>query len=246
MTDFNKNTSSKLSRYVVALGRKYSKTAFPNPDRDRCPNRTTLRAMAERRRNLTLEDIPASHVVNCSPCFQEYLRLRRMSLLFRGARITVAAVAVAALVFLSLRIVQNRTSPTDATNTLKKQSRPNPPNKGKETPAPSTPSAMRIDLALFSPTRGDGSPNEKSIPFPHKALRISLLLPVGMEPGEYEIRLQDSTGSVVTDQHVPARLKDGITSMELHVNLTDAAPGSYTLMIRPPGLSWRSYPAVVE
>ena len=97
MTESNHSASSKLVRDVVALGRKYSKTAFPNPNREGCPNRSTLRAMAYRDRRLTLEDLPVSHVVSCSPCFQEYLHFRRMSVLLRGIQITAASLVVLAV-----------------------------------------------------------------------------------------------------------------------------------------------------
>src|ERR1700678_3602076 len=102
MTHFNHFTSSKLVRDVVALGKKYSKTGFPNPNREGCPSRSSLRAMAYRDQHLTLGDLPASHIVSCSPCFQEYAHFRRMSLLFRGVRIT-AALGVAALLFVAAR-----------------------------------------------------------------------------------------------------------------------------------------------
>ena len=75
MTESNHSASSKLVRDVVALGKKYSKTGFPNPTREGCPSRSSLRAMAYRDRRLTLEDLPVSHVVSCSPCFQEYAQL---------------------------------------------------------------------------------------------------------------------------------------------------------------------------
>ena len=72
MTESNQSVSAKQVRDAVALGKKTSKTAFPNPTREGCPNSSTLRAMAYRDRRLTLKDLPISHVVTCSPCFQEY------------------------------------------------------------------------------------------------------------------------------------------------------------------------------
>src|ERR1035438_2059463 len=91
MTESNLSASSKLVRDVVALGRKYSKTGFPNPNREGCPSRSSLRAMASRDRGVTLEDLPVSHVVSCSPCFQEYVHFRRLSVLLRGIQMTAAS-----------------------------------------------------------------------------------------------------------------------------------------------------------
>src|ERR1700674_4027184 len=109
MTESNQSDSSKLVRDVVELGRKYSKTAFPNPTRTGCPSRSSLRAMAYRDRRLTLEDLPLSHVVSCSPCFEEYVRFRRMSVLFRGIKITAGSLVALAVVFVAARFVWNYT-----------------------------------------------------------------------------------------------------------------------------------------
>src|SRR5215475_14166651 len=99
MTKPNQSVSTKQVRDVVALGKKTSKTAFPNPTREGCPNSSTLRAMAYRDRRLTLTDIPVSHVVTCSPCFQEYVRLRRLSVLMHSVQITAASLVVLAVLF---------------------------------------------------------------------------------------------------------------------------------------------------
>lgn len=90
MTELNHFEFSKLVKDIVALGKKYSRSGFANPCREGCPHPSSLQAMASRDRRLTLEDLPVSHVVRCSPCFQEYSHFRRMSVLFRGIRITAA------------------------------------------------------------------------------------------------------------------------------------------------------------
>src|ERR1700678_1751540 len=99
MTESDHFTSSAL-RDVIALGRKYAKTSCQNPNRDGCPSRSSLQAMAYRDRGLTLQDLPASHVVRCSPCFQEYSYFRRMRLFVRGLQVTGATLGLAAIVFI--------------------------------------------------------------------------------------------------------------------------------------------------
>jgi hypothetical protein len=247
MTESNHFTSSKLARDVVALGRKYAKNGFPNPNRAGCPNRSTVRAIAYRDRILTLEDLPASHIVSCSPCFQEYAHFRRMSFFFRGIRIA-AALGVAAMLFVAARFVWNHTrrsgEPSISEEQLAKQP---PPVTTKQQSPPTALSPLRVDLASFSPSRGDAKDNsEKKVHLPPKLLRIEFLLPLGMEAGEYEIRLQDSTGTVFIDKRAPGRLKDGITSVETDIDLSSTTRGSFALMIRPPGLDWRKFPVVVE
>jgi hypothetical protein len=71
-------------------------------------------------------------------------------------------------------------------------------------------------------------------------------MPLGMEPGEYAVRLRDSAGTVFAYVHAAGHLRDGITSIEVDLDLTAASRRRFTLMIRPAGLSWRTYPVVVE
>jgi len=248
MTESNQSVSAKQVRDIVALGKKTSRAAFPNPTREGCPNSSTLRAMAYRDRRLTLKDLPVSHVVTCSPCFQEYVRLRRMSVLMRGIQVTAASLVVLAILFAAGRFVWNYTRGRgEPSISQAHQAGPHPRVAAPQSSAPMTPFAMTVDLASFSPTRGEeakDSPNK--IHLPPKLLRVSFLLPVGMEPGEYALRLKDSAGIVLKDAHLPGRLKNGVTSVEVDVDFSAASRGSFSLMIRPQGLSWRTFPILVE
>src|SRR5205823_2184078 len=107
MAESNQPVSSKQVRDVVALGRKCSKTAYPNPSREGCPNPSTLRAMAYLDRRLSLTDLPLSHVVCCSPCFQQYLRLRQTLVLVRGLQVTAASLVVLGVLFAAVRVFQD-------------------------------------------------------------------------------------------------------------------------------------------
>src|SRR5438046_10242165 len=108
MADSNQPVSSKQVRDVVALGRKCSKTAYPNSKRKGCPDLSTLRAMANRNRRLILTDLPLSHVVSCSPCFQQYLRLRRTFVLVHGLQVAVASLVVLGVLFAAVSVFQDR------------------------------------------------------------------------------------------------------------------------------------------
>lgn len=248
MTKPNQSVSAKQVRDVVALGKKYSKTAFPNPTRDGCPDFSTLRAMAYRDRRLSLGDLPVSHVVSCSPCYQEYARLRRTSVLLRGIQVTAASLVVLAVLFVSVRFVWNYTRGRGEPSISREhRAEPQPRVATQQAPPRIAPLAITVNLASFSPTRGDQAKDSaKKIHLPAKLLRVSFLLPVGMEPGEYALRVKDSAGTLLKDTHVLGRLTDGITSVEVDLDLTAASRGSFTLMIRPPGLTWRTFPGLVE
>src|SRR5437867_4580806 len=149
MTEPNQSVSAKQVRNVVALGKSYSKASFPNPTREGCPNSPTLRAMAYRDRSFSLSDLPISHVVRCSPCFQEYARIRRISLLVRGIQITATSLIVIAVLFAAARLVWNYTS-GHGEQGISQQRRAEPPPSpvGIEHASPAIPRlAMTINLA---------------------------------------------------------------------------------------------------
>ena len=249
MNELNRSASSKLVNAVVALGKEHSKHAFPNPTREDCPSRSTLRAMAHRDRRLTLEDLPLSHIVTCSPCFEEYARLRRMSVLVRGIQIAAASMVVLTVVFIGARSVRNYASRSGEPSLSEAQRVvPPPPLATTQPPSLRAPVHIGVDLASFSPTRGseakDNSGN--TVHLPRTFLRVNLHLPLGMEPGEYAVRLLDSTGQVVADKRAVGRIEDGRTSVEIDIDLAGVTRGSFTLTIRPPGLGWREFPTVVE
>ena len=248
MTELRQSVSAKQVRDVVALGKEYSKTAFPNPTREGCPKPSTLRAMVHRDRRLSLKELPVSHVVNCSPCFQEYARLRRRSVLVRGIQGTVGSLVVLAILFAAVRFAWNYTRRNGEPNISQQhRAQPEPRVAARQAPPAVAPLAMTVDLASLSPTRGGearGSTNQ--IHLPPRFLRVTFLMPMGMEPGEYALLLKDSAGAVLKETESPARMNDGITSVVVDLDFTAARRGRFSLMIRPPGLSWRTFPVLVE
>ena len=248
MTELKQSVSAKQVRDVITLGKKYSKTAFPNPSREGCPKPSTLRAMAHRDRRLALKDLPVSHVVNCSPCFQEYSRLRRRCVLVRGIQGTAGSLIVLAILFAAVRFAWNYTRRNGEPNiSHQHRAQPEPRVAARQASPAVAPLAMTVDLAFFSPTRGEEARGlTKKIHLPPKSLRVTFVMPMGMEPGEYALLLKDSAGTVLKDTDAPGRMNDGITSVDVDLDFTSARRGQFSLMIRPPGLSWRTFPVLVE
>ena len=104
------SASRKQASAVVALGKKCARMAYPNPDRQGCPDASQLRAMAYRDRRCNLTDLPISHVVTCSPCFSQYLRFRQRLVLVTAVKITTAFLALFVVVFASLRLARHDTA----------------------------------------------------------------------------------------------------------------------------------------
>jgi hypothetical protein len=248
--DEHPDVSGKEVKDIVAFGRKCAKGAFPNPTRAGCPDRARLRAMAHRDPSLTLADLPITHVVRCSPCFHDYLSFRRMSLFVRGLQITVASLILATVFVSAVLLVRNRSSDPREPSISQRKEVPSEPSRGNTKPKlaiPVPPLHLEIDLAAFSPTRGDEKEApRKPILLPQRNLRITFEMPLGMEGGEYRFQLKDSSGAVYSHTRARGHITDGTTSVDVDLDLTGTPRGNATLMIRPPGLSWRSYPSVIE
>jgi hypothetical protein len=242
--------SGKEVKDIIAFGRKCAESAFPNPTRAGCPDRARLRAMANRDPSLTLADLPIAHVVRCSPCFRDYLRFRRMSLFVRGLQITVASVIVATVFASAVLLVKTRTNDHTEPSVSQQKEVRSEPSRDQAKPQPSVPAPslhMNIDLAAFSPTRGvEKEAPRRAIRLPQRTLRITFQMPLGMEAGEYLFQLKDSSGAIRSHARAPGHIADGTTSVDVDLDLTGATRGKATLMIRPPGLSWRSFPSMIE
>jgi len=161
---------------------------------------------------------------------------------------TGAALTVVAMLLLLAYLVGNRgyhkTEPS-----VSKQQQIDQPSRAtvRQAQPPTTRSSLTLDLAAFSPSRGAAEDqSRKKVRLSRKMLRIRLLLPVGLEAGEYDVRLENSRGAIVIDQHARGLMTNGVTAVETDIDLSNANRGNFVLMIRPVGLEWRTFPALVE
>lgn len=239
--------SNKLPRDLVSLGKKYARIAFPNPNREGCPSRSALRAMASRNPQPTLQHLPISHVATCSPCFMEYTRLRRRFAIVHGIQVAGVSLAVFAILFGAMEIIWRFSRPTGEPSISRAhQTEKEPAVTSKDAPS-IAPYVMTINLASFSPTRGEEAKEPaKMIHLPSKLLRITLLLPIGMEPGEYVLQVENEAGAVLNEMRATGVLDRGVTSITADFDLRTESRGRLTLMVRPPGLSGRTFPVLLE
>lgn len=246
MINRNEFAARKVVSDAVAIGKKYSATAYPNPSRTECPNAETLKAMARRERRIALREMPIAHIVTCSPCFNEYNRYRRAAIGFRRLQWAAAIVVITAAAVASSRFVHFGTRQSGVV-TARRTNSPPAPQLPPTSSAQERRSQIEVNLALFSTTRGNDSEKpQEPIHLPAKAVRVLFLLPTGMEPGAYAVRLQDAGGSAKIQRLVNVAIKDGVASFTLDVDFKPSDAGlGWRLMIRQPGLSWRSYAVTI-
>lgn len=243
----NEFSARKRANDAVAIGKKYSRTAYPNPSRFGCPGAETLKLMAKRAHQPALEEMTISHIVTCSPCFNEYARYRRMASARHGLQWAAAIILITAATLAGSRLLHIGERGQSTLTTAEKAGSA-PAKAPSATTAPEPLSQVEVNLALFSATRGDDAgKTQRQIHLPAKGIHVVFLLPIGMEPGEYAIRLLDAAGSAKIQRQAKVLLSDGVASFALNLQLKPSDGGSgWRLMIRPPGLSWRNYPVVID
>ena len=197
---------------------------FPNPTREGCPQPDLLKQIAEKRSTLPVGDPVHVHVMKCSPCYQ---RLEGYRAQFRRRR--TLAVAAAAIVVLAAGLGIYEAWPTLVNR--------------------NTPELSRVvDLRPFTVERSDRPATATPAPvrLPASPVQTLFYLPIGVEPGPYEIRILDSELKSRATASANAQIENFQTVIHTRLDLDGLAPGKYTLMMRRSGADWRQFPLLIE
>ncbi len=104
-----------------------------------------------------------------------------------------------------------------------------------------------LDLRNRSATRGaEAPPNNAPLELPRGRLALSIYLPIGTEPGEFEIELIQKPENPILTASGSANLRDHITVLDVKLDLTGLTPGLYLLAVRERGWSWNYYPVIIR
>ena len=231
MEPFSKRDEQRL----LDAGRRFFSTAFPNPERVGCPGEETLKAIAFRRLDRQRAKEWDDHLSHCSPCFNEYMAFRTEALRtsrFRKVAAVAAVVVLAVAAWLVIRATRSGAP------------RPNQLETGNTNPIYQT---NLLDLRQSSALRG-AEPSVTGVPLtlPRARLALSIYLPTGSEPGDYDVQITEEPGKPLLTVHGVARLENHIAVMTLRLDLERLRPGLYLLGIRQVGTSWSFYPVLVK
>ena len=203
--------------------------ANPNGNRTNCPRPGILRDAG--RKELPIDHPVYEHLAECSECYQEFRRYQdrfRSPWHFRPALAAAAAVlvAVVGITFLARSLDVG-------------------PWRDNRSTALGQP--FLIDYRAVSPTRSEGGvPARKPVQLPRANLNASILLPIGSEPGPYEVQLVGADRRVRLSKHEPAYLKDFAVKIDLKIDLRSFPRGPYDLGIRHSGEDWDIHPVVIQ
>ena len=213
-------------------------SAYPNPDRIGCPGHAALEEVA----SLPLSsrhELFQTHINRCSECLRELLEIRRRNNMHRQRlrRKRWILTAFAASLILAAGI----------TLMVRRQATPGPSAQSQV--SRNQPELSRVvDLRPFVVERSarPASPTPPPIRLPASPVQTVFYLPVGVEPGPYEIRILDSELRTRANASGSAKLENFEAVIRTRLDLRGLTPGRYTLLMRRPGEEWREFPLIIE
>jgi hypothetical protein len=205
--------------------------ANPNPTRSGCPSTDVLKALSRKERPIA--DPGYDHLAQCSPCYREFRGFQQAGARARAhrrRRLLAAAAAILIVGVVSWTALRRNSTPSTPTPTGSSLSQ-----------------TARLDLRPFSVVRGaERGAEPEPVVLPRGRVSVTILLPVGSEPGEYEVSLVDEAVAVGASSVGTAALRDYITTLETVIDLSTISPGRYQLRIRRTGDGWQTFPARLE
>jgi hypothetical protein len=107
---------------------------------------------------------------------------------------------------------------------------------------------VTLDLRHLSLPRGESQPEtgRQKLTIPRGRVRITFLLPVGSEEGQYEIQVLAGDGRPALLLRGQARMVDSVTTLRTEADLRALSPGRYELRIGRLGFSSQAYSVALE
>jgi hypothetical protein len=209
-------------RILDALGRGLLKE-FPNPKRSECPGTDVLKRIASRTMPLAEAANWLDHLGSCSPCYRDFCELRKVREVQRRRTLFPIAASILVAVGIAGWVQIQRHNETVLSQTAV------------------------LDLRNRSASRSP-EPNlgEQPLELRRRFSQLNIYLPLGSPEGAYEVRIVTTSGDSLLNTGGLARLNEGVTSLQVRVDVIFARPGPYTLQIRKPPSEWSSYPLVLR
>lgn len=196
----------------------------PNPERIGCPGSSALREVAAGIRSP--DDPTTDHLTECSPCYRDFLAIQAALRSHRKKNIRVAAAVLAVSVGMAFFgfywIGTKRSAP------------------GLSLAKPTVAAILNLDS--LSGTRGEDErrTGDDLQHVPRARVTLYLYLPIGSEPGVYDVRLLRSKDDKMPLAHFSgvAAIERGLPVIQISADFSSLEPGVYTVGIRSAGLPW--------
>jgi hypothetical protein len=207
------------NRLIKAGQRVLLDGGYPNPARVGCPGTEALKALARRKADLRQKEQAVLHIGGCSPCFIEYTALQK-----QAARRKTVELVLASAALLILAVVGGWAWKTHM-----------PYQK------------VTVDLRNRLILRGDQVPSANSGPIelPRGRLDLTLLLPNGSGPGDYEVIVSTELEKQLASTTGVAVNRTGVTTLNVKLGTAKLDRGTYLLAIEQ-GHALKEYPLLLK
>jgi hypothetical protein len=132
---------------------------------------------------------------------------------------------------------------------LRKQNERHAPPTHVAATLPDLPNIKQLtaDLRNAAPTRSSRPASTAgSVKLSRDLVQLTIVLPVGSEPGRYSVRLLRGAGEVVAAAAVDASIVNFATTLTATLDLRGVQPAPYALELQRAGEHADSYPVVVK
>jgi hypothetical protein len=187
--------------------------AYPNPERVGCPGLNALRGLATK--ELPISHPAREHIARCSPCFNEFRQLQReiKARRRRGKLLaTAAGIVIACGTAITLTQFQLQESVI-----------------------------ARWDLQNASPSRDFNDYQQPvHLEAPAKKGPIAVTLPLGSEPGQYEVEVRNdrNSGAIKEFKSTAAVSNQGKTVLQITADFSELPVGDYIVAFRRGQRAW--------
>ena len=103
-----------------------------------------------------------------------------------------------------------------------------------------------LDLRGHEALRGAGAPKTAPLELGRGRLQLTLDLPTGSEPGDYDVQLTQGSSQPVAMASARAELVDGVAVLKVRIDLGKANAGPASLLVRRSGQSWATYALLLK
>jgi hypothetical protein len=210
--------------------------ANANPTRAGCPAHDVLIALAHKRRPIS--DPAYEHLAKCSACYREFRGFQQAPTHWMSRRKAAWVAAAAALIISAAGAVWFSMSSVRERGTPPQRSIPESQVAERR---------MEVDLRKYSVTRTEQQKREtEPVPLVRGRLNVTILLPVGSEPGKYDVQILDSNLRSQTSSAGEATIREFVTTLQTMIDLRSLTPGAYQLALRRDSEDWHLFPAEVK
>jgi hypothetical protein len=250
--------SKQEEKELLEIGEQLFRGEFPNPKRSGCPSAETLRILAFRSQQLPVSERNRyfDHMTCCSPCFAEFsafvdqARERRRLVVLGICAAMLATIGLATWFGVdqwgnssrkggsSISQKPPSTGRPESGRAPEDQKAPEPgPQESRPEIASQQPRIYRnviLDVRDQSVARGESPklPERKYPKIPRGFLNLSIYLPFGSEGGKYHLKIYKDPAKLLLSTTGIARIRQGITILQIRLDTTQMSPGTYVLESR--------------